>query len=192
MNPRSDSPRLVVAITGATGAVFGVRLLERLRPLDVETHLVVSGWGARTLKHETGYSVGDLVDLADVVHNPHAQGASISSGSFRTDGMIIAPCSVKTLAAIANGLAADLVSRAADVTLKERRRLVLMVRESPLSEIHLENMLKLSRMGASIVPPVPAFYNHPETVDDVIAHIVTRTLDQVGVDTDTTPRWEGL
>lgn len=183
--------RLVVAITGASGAILGVRLLERTREFDVETHLVISAWGARTLEHETPYTVAQLRRLADVVHKPGDQGATISSGSFRTDGMIIVPCSVKTLAAIAGGYANDLIARAADVVLKERRRLVLVVREAPLSEIHLENMLRLARMGASIVPPVPAFYTHPTTLEDAVDHIITRVLDQAGLHSDQTPRWDG-
>lgn len=184
--------RLIVGITGATGAIFGVRLLERAREFaGLETHLVVSGWGARTLEHETTYRVADLGGLADVVHRPGDQGASISSGSFLTDGMIIAPCSVKTAAAIASGFASDLIARAADVVLKERRRLVLVVREAPLSEVHLENLLKLARMGVSVVPPVPAFYNHPSSVEEVVDHVITRVLDQVGLHSTSTPRWHG-
>ena len=187
-----DNPRrVVVAITGASGAVLGVRTLERLRAFDVETHLVISAWGARTIEHETGRTVAEVRALASVVHRPGDQGATISSGSFRTDGMIIAPCSVRTLAAIACGYADDLVTRAADVMLKERRRLVLMVREAPFSEIHLENMLKLSRMGASIVPPVLGFYTRPQTLEDVVDHVVTRALDQLGLHSDATPRWDG-
>jgi 4-hydroxy-3-polyprenylbenzoate decarboxylase len=181
----------IVAITGASGSIFGIRLLERLREFDIETHLIISAWGARTLEHETTYSVADVRRLADVVHKPGDQGASISSGSFRTDGMFVAPCSAKTLAAIASGYADDLIARAADVVLKERRRLVLLVREAPLSQIHLENMLKLSRMGVSIVPPVPAFYNQPKTLEDAVDHILTRSLDQVGLSSDITPRWDG-
>lgn len=188
---RTDRPRLVVAITGASGSILGVRMLERLREFDVETHLVISAWGARTLEHETSWTLAEVRRLADVVHKPGDLGASISSGSFRTEGMLIAPCSVKTLAAIANGYAEDLIARAADVVLKERRRLVLMVREAPLSEIHLENMLKLARMGASIVPPVPGFYNRPKTLEEAVDHIVTRALDQVGLISGETPRWDG-
>lgn len=188
---RAERPRVVVAITGASGSILGVRMLERLREFDVETHLVISAWGARTLEHETGWTVAEVRGLADVVHKPGDLGASISSGSFRTEGMLIAPCSVKTLAAIANGYAEDLIARAADVVLKERRRLVLMVREAPLSEIHLENMLKLARMGASIVPPVPGFYNRPKTLDEAVDHIVTRALDQIGLVSGETPRWDG-
>lgn len=183
--------RLIVGITGATGTIYGVRLLERLRELDVETHLVISRWGARTLAHETPYSREHLESLAAVVHPPGDMGAAISSGSFKTDGMIIAPCSAKTLAAIAHGFGDNLIHRAADVILKERRRLVLAVREAPLSEIHLENMLKLSRMGAVILPPVPAFYNHPRTIDDVVDHTVARLLDVFGFEVRDAVRWAG-
>ncbi len=191
MTASDATRRYIVAITGATGAVFGIRLLERLREFPVETHLVLSPWGARTVTHETGMATSAVGELADVVHRAGDQAATISSGSFTTDGMVVAPCSVKTLAAIASGFAGDLVARAADVTLKERRPLVLMVRESPFNEVHLENMLRLARMGVSIMPPVPAFYNHPETVDDIVDHVVTRTLDQLGLYSDRTPRWDG-
>lgn len=183
--------RMIVGITGASGSILGIRMLERLKYFDVETHLVISAWGARTLEHETAWTVEEVRRLADVVHKPGDLGATISSGSFRTDGMAIAPCSMKTLAAIAYGYTEDLVARAADVVLKERRRLILLARESPLSEIHLENMLKLSRMGVSIVPPVPAFYNQPKTLDEVVDHIVTRALDQFGLVTEDAPRWDG-
>jgi len=183
--------RLIVAITGASGAVFGVRVLQRAREFDLETHLIVSAWGAQTLQHETRLTKKDLHTIADVVHRPGDQAATISSGSFDTIGMVVAPCSVKTLAAISTGLADDLVARAADVVIKERRQLVLMVRESPLSPIHLENMLKLSRLGVTIMPPMPAFYNHPESLEDMIDHIATRTLDQFGLRSETTPRWDG-
>ncbi|MGL5441036.1 MAG: UbiX family flavin prenyltransferase, partial [[Mycobacterium] stephanolepidis] len=148
--------RLIVGITGATGAVIGVRLLEHLSKLEVETHLVLSRWARTTIELECGMSAAQLGGLAATVHHPEDQAATISSGSFRTDGMIIAPCSMKTLAGIRAGYAEGLVGRAADVTLKERRKLVLVPRETPLSEIHLENMLALSRMGAQIVPPMPA------------------------------------
>jgi 4-hydroxy-3-polyprenylbenzoate decarboxylase len=185
------SRRIIVGLTGASGAIFGVRLLEALRNSDVETHLIVSKWGARTLAHETTYSLEQVQALASVCHNTNDQGASISSGSFHTDGMIIAPCSVRTLAAIAQGTGDHLVHRAADVVLKERRRLVLMVRESPLHEIHLENMLRLSRMGVVILPPMPAFYNHPQTLDDMVNHLVMRALDQFGITVDPMRRWDG-
>src|SRR5688500_11854999 len=183
--------RIIVAITGATGAIYGVRALERLREARVETHLVISRWGGRTLLHETPYSREHVEALASASYAPADMGAAISSGSFRTDGMIVAPCSAKTLAAIAHGFGENLLHRAADVVLKERRRLVLVVREAPLSDIHLENMLKLSRMGAVVLPPMPAFYNHPRTVDDIVDHTVARVLDQFGVETRGAARWSG-
>jgi flavin prenyltransferase len=183
--------RLIVGLTGATGAIYAVRLLERLREMEVETHLVISRWGARTLAHETPHPREYVESLATTVYPPGDMGAAISSGSFKTDGMIIAPCSAKTLAAIAHGFGDNLIHRAADVILKERRRLLLAVREAPLSDIHLENMLKLSRMGAVILPPVPAFYNHPRTIDDVVDHTVARMLDAFGLDVRGAIRWAG-
>jgi 4-hydroxy-3-polyprenylbenzoate decarboxylase len=183
--------KIIVAITGATGVIYGVRILQRLREAGAETHLVISRWGARTLLHETPYSREQVEALATVAYAPGDMGAAISSGSFRTDGMVIAPCSAKTLAAIAHGFGETLVHRAADVVLKERRRLVLVVREAPLSDIHLENMLKLSRMGSVMLPPLPAFYNHPRTVDDVVEHTVSRVLDQFGLDVSGVERWSG-
>jgi 4-hydroxy-3-polyprenylbenzoate decarboxylase len=174
--------RLVVGITGATGTIIGARILAALRELDVETHLVLSRWGRATLEMETSLTAADLYDLADHVHGPGDQSAAISSGSFRTDGMIIAPCSMKTLAGVRCGFGDGLIARAADVTLKERRRLVLVPRELPFSEIHLENMLALTRMGAVIAAPVPAFYTKPETVEDIVDHICARVLDQFGLD----------
>ncbi|GGS62380.1 non-oxidative hydroxyarylic acid decarboxylases subunit B [Streptomyces griseoviridis] len=185
--------RVIVAMTGATGAPFGVRLLERLAELrDVETHFVASRWARATVELETGRTMREVAALADVAHSPEDQGATLSSGSFRTDGMVVIPCSMKTLAGIRAGYADGLVGRAADVTLKERRPLVLVPRETPLSEIHLENMLALSRMGVRIVPPVPAFYNRPETVDDIVEHIVSRVLDQLGLPAAGARRWTGL
>ena len=183
--------KLIVAITGATGVIYGVRLLERLREAAVETHLVVSRWGARTLLHETPYSREHVESLATVSYRPGDMGAAISSGSFRTDGMIIAPCSAKSLAAIAHGFGENLIHRAADVILKERRKLVLVVREAPLSDIHLANMLRLSRMGAVMLPPMPAFYNHPRTIDDIVDHTVSRVLDQFGLQASGVERWSG-
>ena len=187
----SQPRRLTVALTGASGAIFGVRLLQMLQGTDIETHLVMSRWAARTLVHETPYTPDQLHALASVVHPLTDQGASISSGSFLTMGMLVAPCSVRTLAAIAHGLGDNLIHRAADVVLKERRRLVLAVREAPLSEIHLENMLKLSRMGAVICPPVPAFYTRPQTIDEMVNYTCVRLLDQFGLHVDAT-RWSGL
>ena len=183
--------RVIVGITGATGVIYGIRLLERLRDADVETHLVISRWGGRTMLHETPYSREQVEALAHVTYGPGDMGAAISSGSFQTAGMVIAPCSAKTLGAIAHGYGDSLIHRAADVVLKERRRLVLAVRESPLSDIHLENMLKLSRMGAVILPPMPAFYHNPSTIDEIVDHTVARLLDQFGVKVPGAPRWSG-
>lgn len=184
--------RLIVGITGATGTIFGVRLLQMLHGSGVETHLVMSKWAARTLTHETSHSVKDVESLATHSYRINDQGAAISSGSFVTLGMVIAPCSMRTLAAIAHGLGDNLIHRAADVILKEKRKLVLVVRESPFSEIHLENMLKLSRMGVVILPPVPAFYNHPQNLDDMINHIAMRVIDQFDIHLDVMNRWDGV
>lgn len=185
--------RLIVGMTGATGAPLGVSLLLALREMPgVETHLVLSKWAKTTIELETPYSVRDVSALADSCHNPADQSATISSGSFRTDGMIIIPCSMKMLAGIRAGYAEGLVGRAADVVLKEGRKLVLVPREMPLSTIHLENMLALSRMGVAMVPPMPAFYNHPQTVDDITQHIVARVLDQFGLEHPNARRWQGL
>jgi 4-hydroxy-3-polyprenylbenzoate decarboxylase len=185
--------RLIVAMTGASGAPVGVRLMEALHEAEgVETHLVLSRWARTTIELETPYSVRELGKLADVVHGAGDQAASISSGSFLTDGMVVVPCSMKTLAGIRTGYADGLIGRAADVCLKERRRLVLVPRETPLSEVHLENMLALSRMGATILPPVPAFYNQPATLADVVDHTVARIMDQFGVPFPAAKRWNGL
>lgn len=185
--------RLIVGMTGATGAPLGIALLQVLRQMPtVETHLVMSKWAKTTIELETPYSARDVVGLADYCHNPADQSATISSGSFRTDGMIIIPCSMKTLSGIRAGYAEGLVGRAADVVLKEGRKLVLVPREMPLSTIHLENMLALSRMGVAMVPPMPAFYNHPQTIDDITQHIVARVLDQFGLEHPRARRWQGL
>lgn len=184
--------RLVVGVTGATGAVLAVRLLCALRTAEVETHLVVSRWARATLTMETGMDVGTLAALADVSYGPRDQAAAISSGSFTTDGMVVLPCSMKTVAAIRTGYSDDLISRAADVTIKERRKLVLVPRETPLSEIHLENMLTLARMGVVVLPPMLTFYNNPSCIDDMVDHIVSRVLDQFGIDSPFARRWTGL
>jgi len=183
--------KLIVGITGATGVIYGVRLLQRLKEAGIDTHLVISRWGARTLLHETPFTREQVEALATEVYAPTDMGAAIASGSFQTAGMIIAPCSVKTLGAIAHGYGDSLVHRAADVTLKEKCRLLLAVREAPLSEIHLENMLKLARMGAVILPPMPAFYMNPRTLDELIDHTVLRVLDQFGIEVPGAPRWTG-
>jgi len=184
--------RLIVGITGATGTIFGIRLLQMLHGSGVETHLVLSKWASRTLVHETSLSVKEVQDLATESYGVTDQGAAISSGSFVTLGMVIAPCSMRTLAAIAHGLGDNLIHRAADVILKERRKLVLVVRESPFNEIHLENMLKLARMGVVILPPVPAFYNNPQNLDDMVNHITMRVIDQFDIHLDVMNRWDGV
>lgn len=187
-----EPKRIVVGITGASGAIYGVRLLERLRELPVETHLVATRWARVTIEHETGRSYAEVKQLADVVYAEADQAAAISSGSFRTDGMVVAPCSTKTLAAIASGFAHNLVCRAADVVLKERRRLVLAVRETPLNAIHLRNMLSLAELGVTIFPPTPAFYNRPQEIDELVDQTVLRILDQFGYELPSASRWSGL
>ncbi len=190
INDVVDRPhRLVVGITGATGTILGVRLLEAAANLGVETHLVMSEWAERTLRIETEYSVSAVRALASTYYQHKNQAAPISSGSFPADGMVIIPCSMNTLAALAHGMADNLIVRAADVTLKERRPLVVVPRETPLNTIHLRNMLSLSEMGVSIVPPTPAFYNDPRSVSDVVDHIVARTFDQLRVENALTRRW---
>lgn len=185
--------KLIVGMTGATGAPLGVALLEALQAIpDVETHLVMSRWAKTTIELETPYTAKDVAALADVTYSSADQAAAISSGSFRTDGMIIIPCSMKTLAGIRAGYADGLVGRAADVIIKENRKLVLVPRETPLSTIHLENMLALAQKGVTMIPPMPAWYNHPETIDDIKNHIVARVLDQFNLDFPKAKRWQGL
>lgn len=183
--------RLVVAISGASGVIYGVRTLQLLRELGIETHLVMTRAAKITLSHETDLKVADVESLASVVHPAEDVGASISSGSFRTLGMIVAPCSIRSLSEIASGVTTGLLSRAADVTLKERRRLVLLVREAPLHAGHLKSMLAATEMGAIIMPPVPAFYFRPNSLDAVIDQTIGRSLDLFGLDAPGTQRWEG-
>ena len=185
--------RVVVGISGASGAVYGVRLLQALRELGgIETHLVVSGAGWQNLRHELDLPRPAVEALADVVHEVANVGARIASGSFLTEGMVVAPCSMRTLAAIAHGLGDNVLTRAADVTLKERRRLVLLARESPLHLGHLRNMVAATEMGAIVSPPVPAFYKRPRTVEDIVDHSVARALDALGIANELTTRWPGL
>src|SRR5690606_17432937 len=185
--------RIVIAMTGASGAVYGLRLLEALREVDgVETHVIVTRAAALTIAAELDMTRRDVERLADVVHAERDVGASIASGSFRTDGMIVAPCSMKTLAAIATGVTDSLVSRAADVALKERRRVVLMVRESPLHLVHLRNMVTVTEMGGIIFPPMPPFYAKLESIDAMVAQSVGRVLDLFGIDSPFLRRWSGL
>jgi flavin prenyltransferase len=188
----TDTPRrLIVGISGASGTIYGVRMLELLRGTDIETHLVISRSAEMTLAYETDFTTKDVRALATVNHPNSDIGANISSGSFRTMGMVVAPCSIKTMSEIATGVTSSLLSRAADVVLKERRRLVLAVRETPLHGGHLRTMTQLSDMGAIIAPIMPAFYNRPKTVDDIINHTVGRLLDLFEIDTKVVKRWQG-
>jgi 4-hydroxy-3-polyprenylbenzoate decarboxylase len=191
----SDSKprRIIVAITGATGAVYGVRLLQQLRAIPgVETHLIVSDAAALTLQTEVGMQRRDVEALAHVVHKNREIGATIASGSFQSDGMVVAPCSMKTLAAVALGLSDNLIARAADVVLKERRRLVLMVRETPFNLAHLRNMTSVTEMGGIIFPPLPSFYHQPATIDEMVDHTVARVIDLFGIEHALAPRWAGI
>lgn len=184
--------RLIVAITGASGTVYGARTVELLRDVpEVETHLIITAGARKTLAYETVLDPDELAEMADVVHRDNDLAASISSGSFRTDGMVVAPCSIKTLSAIANSYDDNLATRAADVVLKERRRLVLVVRETPFHLNHLRLMTQVTEAGGVVVPPVPAFYNHPQTVDDIINQTVGRVLDLFDIDTSVVKRWQG-
>ena len=184
--------RLVVGITGASGAVYGVRLLERARALGVETHLVVTPAGMLNVHHELGLDRGSLEALATRAHAPGDVGACIASGSFDTAAMVVAPCSMKTLAAIAHGFGDNLLTRAADVTLKERKRLLLMVRETPFNLAHLRNMTAATEMGAMIFPPLPAFYHRPATIDELVNESVERVLALLGIDAAAPRAWQGL
>jgi polyprenyl P-hydroxybenzoate/phenylacrylic acid decarboxylase-like protein len=190
---RTRRQRLVVAMTGATGSIYGLRILEALRRKGGwETHLIVSDAGMLNAWQEYRLARKDIAKLADVVHNVRDVGASISSGSFVTAGMVIAPCSMKTLAAVAHGFSDNLISRAADVVLKERRRLVLITREAPLNLAHIRNMEAVTEMGGVIFPPVPAFYSQAKTIDDLVNHTVGRVLDLFGVDAGSMKRWQGM
>ena len=188
MTPR----RLIVGITGASGAIYGIRILQALQGSDIETHLVMSDSARITLAAETDFSVAQVEALATEVHNVRNIGASIASGSFKTIGMVVAPCSVRTLSEVAWGTTSNLLTRAADVVLKERRRLVLMLRETPLHEGHLRAMLQVTRSGAIVMPPVPAFYAMPKSIDEMVGHSVGRCLDLFGIDTGLAVRWNGL
>ena len=190
----TDRPtRLVIAVTGATGAIYGVRLLQVLRDLPgIETHALISDAGVLNLHQELGMNRKDVEALAHVVHNVRDVGASIASGSFESGGMIVAPCSMKTLAAIAHGLSDNLITRAADVVLKERRRLVLMVRETPFNLAHLRNMTAVTEMGGIIFPPLPSFYHRPQNIDEMVDHTVGRVLDLFGISNALAPRWSGM
>jgi len=190
--PTASPTRLIIAITGATGVAYGVRLLQVLRETPVETHLLISEAGVLNLHQELDMKRKDVDALADVVHPVRDVGASIASGSFASSGMIVAPCSMKTLAAVANGLSDNLITRAADVVLKERRRLVLMVRETPFNLAHLRNMTAVTEMGGIIFPPLPGFYQRPQSIQEMIDHTVGRVLDLFAIEHVLTPRWNGM
>lgn len=183
---------IIIGISGASGAIYAIRLLEVLKDMNIATHLVISKAGMMTIHQETNYSLKQIQNLATQYYHIQDIGSRIASGSFNNSGMIIAPCSIKTLSSIACGFEDNLISRAAGVALKERRKLVLMVREVPLSSIHLENMLKLSNCGAIIAPPVPAFYNLPKTIEDLVDHTISRVLDLFDLDTKLIQRWDGM
>lgn len=184
--------RMVVGISGASGVTYGVRCLEMLRELGIETHLIVSKSGVLTIEQELGISASAVKALADVVHAPGNIGAPCASGSFQTLGMIVAPCSMRSLAEIATGVTSSLLTRSAEVVLKERRRLVLLAREAPLTNTHLKNMLAVSEMGGIVMPPVPAFYAHPKSLGEMVDHTVARALDLFGLETGNVKRWSGL
>lgn len=186
-----EPKRIVIAITGASGAILGIRLLEALGQCGVERHLIVSDWGRRTIELETDYTPQQVLSLADAVYPADDLAASVSSGSFQTDGMVIMPCSMKTLAAIANGFSYNLIARAADVALKERRPLIVVPRETPLSTIHLRNMLTVCEAGAILLPPCVGFYTQPKSLDDVVDHLVGKVLDELRIPHTLYHRWEG-
>ena len=184
--------RIVIAITGASGAIYGIRLLEAIGETGIETHLILSDWAKKTIEMETDYGVDKVIGMASRYHENNDLGACVSSGSFQHDGMVVAPCSMKTLACISHGLELNLIARAAGVTMKEHRRLILMPRESPLTSIHLENMLILARMGVLIMPPIPAFHTLPDNLAQLIDATVGRVLDHLGVEHNLEKRWGGM
>lgn len=189
---RTAHKRIIVGISGASGVIYGIRLLEVLRDAQVETHAIISGAAKKNILLETNYAVADVEKLATHVHDEKNMAASISSGSFKTDGMVVVPCAIKTLSGIAHSYSENLMIRAADVILKERRKLVLVVRETPLHKGHLELMTRVVDFGGIILPPVPAFYHAPETIDDIINHTLGKILDCLGIENDLFARWKGV
>jgi len=184
--------RIIVGITGATGVIYGIKLLEALKQKeDIETHLIISEWSAKNIELETNYCLDDVLELADYNYDNNNLAAKISSGSFRSSGMIVIPCSMKTLSAISSGFAYNLIARVADVMLKEHHPLILVPRETPLNVIHLENMNKLARIGVHIMPPMPSFYHKPKTIDDLLDHFTGRVLDLIGIEHEMKGRWGG-
>lgn len=193
MNPNAGNTlRIVVGITGASGAIYGIKLLEALKQCQVESHAIISDSAKKTILHETSYSLKEVEAMCSFLYDPRDIGAAISSGSFLVNGMIIAPCSIKSLSSIANSFNDNLITRAADVQLKERRKLVLLVRETPLHLGHLRQMVAVSEMGGVILPPVPSFYHKPETIDDIVRQSLGKALDQFGIDAKLFSRWKGL
>ncbi|MEH7525314.1 UbiX family flavin prenyltransferase, partial [Bacillus sp. JJ1503] len=184
--------KLIVGISGASGAIYGVRILEALRTVNVESHLIISETARTTIEYETDYSLKDVFEMATKVYDNNNLGAAVSSGSFKVDGMVVAPCSIKTLSGIANSYNEDLLTRAADVSLKERRKLVLMVRETPLHLGHINQMKTVTQMGGVILPPVPSFYHLPKSVDDIIDQSVQKALDQFDIEANLFNRWVGI
>jgi flavin prenyltransferase len=184
--------KIVVGISGASGAIYGIRTLEVLKRLGIESHVVISNAAIQTIEHETPYKLKDILDLVSYSYDQKDIGAAISSGSFKVDGMIVAPCSIKTLSAIANSYNDELITRAADVQLKERRKLVLLVRETPFNLSHLNHMTLITQMGGVILPPVPSFYHLPKTVDDIVNQTVGKALDQFGIEAHLFDRWKGM
>lgn len=184
--------KIVVGISGGSGAIYGISVLKALKELGVETHLVVTTMGEQVAKQECGVTLEELKSLATYYHDNKNFFAPIASGSYKVDGMVVVPCSMKTLSAVANGYSDSLLTRACDVTIKERRRLVLVTRETPLSPVHLENMLKLSRMGVTIFPPAPGFYSNPKTIEETVIQITGRILEQLGIENSLAYRWQGM
>jgi 4-hydroxy-3-polyprenylbenzoate decarboxylase len=182
--------KIIVGITGSSGVIYGIKLLYFLKKSEIETHIVLSKWAEKNIEIETDESIVEVKKLASFEYKENDMAASISSGSFKTDGMIIIPCSMKTLASIANGYDDNLISRAASVTIKENRKLVIVPRETPLSQIHLSNMLKLAKIGVTILPAMPGFYHRPKTINDLILHIVGKTLDQFEINNEVFKRWK--
>jgi len=183
---------IIVGITGASGSIYGITLLQELKRLNIETHLVLSRWAEKNIYLETDYTPEQVRNLATYNYGDEEMSAAIASGSFLCQGMVVAPCSMKSLASIATGLTGNLIARGADVCIKEGRKLILVPRETPLNPIHLENMLKLSRLGVIIMPPVPAFYHKPETIDDIVKQTVGRVMDMLKIENDIVKRWDGL
>ncbi|USQ68078.1 UbiX family flavin prenyltransferase [Companilactobacillus allii] len=185
--------KIVIGVTGASGTVYAIDLIKKLKKVpNVETHGIFSAWAKKNLQLETDYSLEEIRNMLDFYYNDSDLGATIASGSFLTDGMVIVPASMKTVASIAVGIGDNLISRAADVTLKEQRKLIMVPRETPLNTIHLENMTKLSKMGVQMIPPIPAFYNHPKTIQDLVDHQTMKIFDALGIDSESTGRWEGI